>query len=338
MKRILALLLCTILLAGNLTSCLVEKIDSDTSKTEETTGIDTKDKHTHSYTESTVDADCTKGGYTEFTCSCGHSYKENETDPKGHSYSSKKLENSDTEFTCERCGDVYTEKSPETTAPETTAPVTTAPVTTTPPKKEETPEIADVPGTEMFNGVAFIGDSISLKLQYYHAKTRAAGNATFLCAGSYSANHAVNGTMLLTYQGQNMSPQDALKACGAKKVFILLGMNDIALVGIDKTIENWGVLISRIREKCPGIEIIIQAQTPVYSAGQKGSLNNANVDKYNVALKAFAASNGCGFLDVCTPMKDSSGGLKAEYCSDSFVHFTDAACILWIKLLKDYLS
>ncbi len=329
MKRIFALFLCFILLAGTLTSCLVEKVDSDPSNNVETTGGDASEKHTHSYVQSTVSPTCTEGGYTEFTCSCGDSYKENETDPIGHSYSSQELENGVTEFTCKNCGDYYTEGEPETTAP---------PETTVPPKSEDEPTIADIPGTEMFDGVAFIGDSISLKLRNYHAKTKAAGKAVFLCEGSYSVNHAVNKTMLVNYNGQSMNPWDALKACGAKKVFILLGMNDIALVGIDKTIENWGTLISQIRETCPGIEIIIQAETPIYTSGQKGGLTNANVDKYNKALKTFAAENGCGFLDVCTPMKDSSGGLKAEYCSDSFVHFTDAACILWIKLLKDYLA
>lgn len=187
-----------------------------------------------------------------------------------------------------------------------------------------------------FSESAFIGDSVTLKLRNYNTANGALGKTTFLCQGSYSVAHAVNNTMMLNYQGSEISPQDALKACGAKRVFILLGMNDIALHGIDKTIENWGVLIANIRSTCPGIEIYIQSGTPIYLAGEVGSLNNANMDKYNVQLQAFAQENGCTYIDMNTPFKNSSGGLAGAYCSDEYVHFTDAACDLWVKILSEY--
>ncbi|MBE6714799.1 MAG: hypothetical protein E7575_05895 [Ruminococcaceae bacterium] len=204
--------------------------------------------------------------------------------------------------------------------------------------ESEENNIPAVPGTEMFDNVAFVGDSISLKLQYYHAKTGEMGNATFLCSGSYAVRHAVDSTMLIPYKGQNMSPEDALALCGAEKVFILLGMNDIGLLGIDKTIENWGIFVERIKEKCPGIKIYIQSETPIYKSGEKGKLTNENVDAYNARLEQFARDNGCEYLDISFYMKDSSGGLLEKYCSDSFVHFTDEACKLWINLLKQCLA
>lgn len=201
---------------------------------------------------------------------------------------------------------------------ETTEPTQTQPVMT---------------AEEFFGKAAFIGDSVTLKLRNYNTKNGVLGDTTFLCQGSYSVGHAVNNTMMLSYQGNDVSPQDALKACGADRVFILLGMNDIALYGIDKTIENWGTLIANIRAECPDIEIYIQSGTPIYSGGQKGSLTNANMDKYNVRLKQFAKENGCYYVNVNTPFKDASGGLAEKYCSDAYVHFTDAACQLWVDIL-----
>ena len=41
--------------------------------------------HTHSYTSATVGATCTTAGYTEYTCACGDSYRE-EIPAKGHDY------------------------------------------------------------------------------------------------------------------------------------------------------------------------------------------------------------------------------------------------------------
>ena len=52
------------------------------------------DTHKHSYFAQTVQPDCEHGGYTEYSCSCGYSYKENITQPLGHDFS--------TEFTTDR--------------------------------------------------------------------------------------------------------------------------------------------------------------------------------------------------------------------------------------------
>lgn len=207
----------------------------------------------------------------------------------------------------------------------TTAP--TEPEPTTEPETEMTVE-------EFFDKSAFIGDSVTLKLRNYNAKNGVLGDTTFLCQGSYSVAHAVNNTMMLSYQGSDISPQAALKACGADRVFILLGMNDIGLWGIDKTMENWAVLIANIRAECPDIDIYIQSGTPIYTGGEKGSLNNTNMDKYNDRLEVFAAENDCYFINVNTPFKDNTGGLAPKYCSDKYVHFTDVACELWVKILS----
>ena len=189
-----------------------------------------------------------------------------------------------------------------------------------------------------FDDAAFIGDSVALKLQHYQAEYGSFGSATFFTTVSYSVNHAVNNTLFLIYQGREMTPEDALAACGAKKVFIQLGMNDIALVGIDKTIENWGVMLGRIREKNPDIEVYIQSGTPIYIGGEKGGLNNPNMDRYNERLKVFAEENGCHYIDIATVMKNEQGGLKAEFSLDKYVHVNYTACDAWAMVLKEYVG
>lgn len=194
-----------------------------------------------------------------------------------------------------------------------------------------------------FDDAAFLGDSVTMALRNYNVSTKALGKATFLCIGSYAVRHAIdivggNNVVSITYQGKAMRPEDALAACGAKKVFIMLGMNDIGLLGVDKTIQNWGILVQNIRSKCPDIEIYIQSGTPIYIGGEKRSLNNKNMDAYNVKLKAFAEENGCYFVDVAMYMKDANGGLAAEYCSDNYVHFTNAGSSCWAKVLRAFVG
>lgn len=77
----------------------------------------TSGKLPHSYTKTVVKADCLHGGYTEYVCSTcesgeGHSYRENETDPLGHSIKSTYVDHKHnggvftvgyTHEWCERC-------------------------------------------------------------------------------------------------------------------------------------------------------------------------------------------------------------------------------------------
>lgn len=215
---------------------------------------------------------------------------------------------------------------------------TTTPAETTQPPAETTAPPATEPKEtlkEFFDNAAFIGDSVTLKLRNYNTEFGALGDATFLCQGSYSVAHAVNNTMYLSYQGEDMTPQDALKACGVNKVFILLGMNDIGLYGVDETITNWGKLIENIRNVNPELDIYIQSGTPIYYQGETGGLTNAKMDEYNQKLQAFAQANDCVYVDIATPMKDSNNGLAKAYCSDDFVHMTNPGCALWFEIISE---
>jgi len=190
--------------------------------------------------------------------------------------------------------------------------------------------------SEFFDDAVFVGDSVTLKLSYYAASSGKLGDAQFLTRGSYGVAHAVMDTMLLTYQGKDMAVEDAISATGASKVFLMLGMNDIGLYGIDATIENWDLLIQRIQKSCPNVTIYIQSMTPIWTGGETGDLTNANMDSYNEKLKNFANNNDIDFIDVAPYMKDATGGMATRYCSDEYVHVTDLGAAAWIRVLKAY--
>ena len=84
------------------------------------------------------------------------------------------------------------------------------------------------------------------------------------------------------------------------------------------------------------MEVFIQSMTPVWTGGEKGGLNNTNVDKYNEKLAEFAEKRGFTFVDIAPYMKDSTNGLASAYCSDKYVHLTSAGADTWIKVLKAF--
>ena len=225
--------------------------------------------------------------------------------------------------------------------PEVTKPPATEPPATKPPAVDYGPPVLDPPTWEtvddsFFDDAVFVGDSVSLKLSYYANSSGKLGNAKFLVQGSYGAANAVTNKLLMSYQGQKMDLESAVAATGAKKLFIMLGVNDIAIYGVDKTINNWRTMLGRILEKSPDIEIYIQSMTPIWTGGEVGGLNNKRADQFNQALETFAGENGYTYIDVASYMKDSSGGLASKYCSDNYVHITTEGAKAWVKVLRAF--
>lgn len=194
-----------------------------------------------------------------------------------------------------------------------------------------------------FDDVAFVGDSVSLKLSYYAMASGELGDAQFFTAGSLGCANALwevsDKSVHPSYQGTKMRVEDCIANSGAKKVYIMLGMNDIGLYGIDATIENYTTLIGKIKEKSPDVTIVVQSMTPMTSTSNivGKNLNNDNIKTYNERLLELCEEQEWYFVDVASAMYDASGAaLKVEYCSDANemgVHFTEEGCKAWVEYL-----
>ena len=133
--------------------------------------------------------------------------------------------------------------------------------------------------------------------------------------------------------------EDSVAACGAKKLYIMLGMNDIAGGRYDGTLSNLSTVIARVLEKSPDVVLYFQSVTPRMEDSQTTKLNNEIIWTYNERLLQYCEDNGYYFIDVYSALCDEKGNLPADYCSDPVssggmgIHFTNAACAVWLDYL-----
>lgn len=194
---------------------------------------------------------------------------------------------------------------------------------------------------EYYGDSVFIGDSIMLGFRNYSAKKETfVHDIQFLAAGSYSARNA-----LKPVEGKNVHPMykgkkyqlwDAVPLIGSKRAFILFGMNDIGIVGLETSRDNYKAVIDRMVEASPDMEIHIISATYTLKDKGKGPLNNENIASYNELLQEMAKENDWGYIDLCTPISDKAGNLAAEYCSDGFAHLNKSAYAVWEEELTRY--
>lgn len=227
------------------------------------------------------------------------------------------------------------------TAAETATPAAAAatPEPTAAPKETAAPAdgsadakaAAKSPPAPWFDDTALLGDSISDGLRLYAARKRKSdpnflGKLQFLTVTAYNLRYAIaeKPKRLVRYGGRSMRPEEALQAMGARKAFILLGVNDI-FRNAQESRERYAILIDNIKRENPDIKLCLIAMTPICKAGEKDAFTNANVDEFNAMLKALANATGCRYMDMNGQLRGEDGGLRKEYSNDDFVHLKGTA-------------
>ena len=221
-------------------------------------------------------------------------------------------------------------------------------ITSVVPFRYQPPE-SDPVDPSWFDDAAFVGDSVSMYLTWY-AGSAGLGDATFLTAGSFSLVNALSpispNTVHPTYQGMPVTVEDGIVMSGAKKVFILLGMNDLSY-GVDISVERYQTLIQRIYQQAPDVQIFIQSTTPMTktSPSYTSVLNNTVISQFNDRMKELCQENGWYYLDVASVLTDSEGYLRDDYCSDPAgsgpnamgMHLLLPAMDAWVNYLRTHI-
>ena len=189
---------------------------------------------------------------------------------------------------------------------------------------------------EWFDDALFLGDSITATLQAWCTVNEAFGDAQFLAPKSYSIWKDVFPVRQIAYRAEYWTAREVIGETGAKKLFLMVGMNDIASDnGVENTMKYWDDYLAGIRESCPDVTVFIQSLVPTYKTAGSQGLGNEKVDRYNDELRSFCEENGCIYVDIASGLKDSDGNLVDAYSFDRYVHLNDDGAAVWAEQLKN---
>lgn len=187
----------------------------------------------------------------------------------------------------------------------------------------------------------FVGDSVSLGFARYCAKKEIMTDTVFLTAGSYSIGHALStntakdkGYQHPMYKGKETPVINAISEIKPENIYICLGINDIAGSGVEGTVKNYCKLINAIRKELSDANIYVVSTTFLVETAQKTNLNNLNLANLNHNMKLLCLKyDNLEYIDIMSSLQDEKFALKAEYCSDEYIHQTDSAYAVWAKAL-----
>ncbi len=203
---------------------------------------------------------------------------------------------------------------------------------------EEIPEVfeAGVPeGEEVdpayFSDAVFVGDSLTQGIQLYKII-----DTTVLANKGINLQSIYKTDKIRVSEGYTgVLPE--LERIQPNKIYVQLGMNDIAWRTKGDFIKLYGELIDEIRTTVPDSIIYIQSVFPVtgwYSEKDNG-IDNAKIIEYNKSLFELAEEKECYFLNVHSALIDENGVLPDSASPDG-IHLQADYYQRWFTYLKTH--
>lgn len=135
---------------------------------------------------------------------------------------------------------------------------------------------------------------------------------------------------------------DEITASHPKKIFLMIGTNDLARgVSVDTLLMNYEKIICDIQAASHNTELYLQSILPVNpNVGNNFSGHKKNSQKINEAnrlIKALAHKYKLVYIDLHKYFKDNQGYLNSKYTSDG-LHLNYDGYIFWKKKIKKFVT
>lgn len=201
--------------------------------------------------------------------------------------------------------------------------------------KRIAPEV-DFDPTQFFGDAVLIGDSVSHNMMVHELTTGLLGHPTILARKNVGVFNFVTYRLNPSYRGEEHPVEDIIPMTGAKKVFFLLGMNDIGYQTPQELTERYSVLIDRVREKAPKVDIYLQTCLPRYTSNNRFTGFNETIDEFNRQMTEMALERGCRVLDLAAYIEDHGNSMAKAYTLDYEAHLNYEGSVAWMNLLRAY--
>ena len=182
-----------------------------------------------------------------------------------------------------------------------------------------------------YSDAAFIGDSRTEALKTYG----------LLKGADYYTYKGLKVDTVFTepcidVDGSKMTVMDAIGRKQYKRIYIMLGVNELGWVSTDIFIDDYGKIIDKLKETQPGATIYVQSILPV--SAKKSEIdeiyNNPRINEFNGLIQAMAEEKGAIYLPVNTAVMDETGALPAGASTDG-VHPNIDYCRKWTAYLDE---
>ena len=174
------------------------------------------------------------------------------------------------------------------------------------------------------DNIVFIGNSITNMNEWWEA---------------FGDHNVVNRGVSGAITDEALENIEAIAVGKPKKVFIMMGTNDLGTAGICTTehvMQNVSLMVERLQKVSPDTELYIQSLLPSGHLGSGGTRTPERLQATNEALKAFCEAKDITYIDLWNDLTDvatNSNGMSYDK-----LHLTAKAYKIWCDKVAPYVK
>ena len=172
--------------------------------------------------------------------------------------------------------------------------------------------------------IVFIGNSITNMNEWWEA---------------FGDHNVVNRGVSGAITDEALANIEAVAAGKPKKVFMMLGTNDLGTAGIctpEHVLQNVTLMVERFQKVSPETQLYVQSLLPSGHTGSGGTRTEARLKATNEALKALCEEKGITYIDLWDDLTDvatNSNGFSYDK-----LHLTADAYKVWCDKVAPYVT
>jgi len=183
-----------------------------------------------------------------------------------------------------------------------------------------------------FSDAVFIGDS---RMEGFRNQS-GISTGTFLTGVGMDAENIFETPFISTESG-NITVYQALYNSDYKKVYIMLGTNNLGDYNYDDFKEKYRICLGEIRKILPKADFYVMEVAYVEESKVTTGdyVNNSNIDKLNEKILELCEQSDYNYIAINEVLSDGNRSLIKDASSDG-VHIYDSYCKLWLDYLKSH--
>ena len=188
-------------------------------------------------------------------------------------------------------------------------------------------------GADWFSDAVFIGNSLEQGFMLWSGlKTADIFAVQSISVSNIGTDHVIN-----VGGGTYLTILEAMARKSYRKVFVMLGINELSWASKETFYTKYAKLIDKIRELEPEAELYLQSMTPVTKKQSDASttFTNPRVMEYNEVIRQLAEDKECHYLFIHEAYADEEGCMPANTTDDG-IHPYPKYYAQWLTYLETH--
>ncbi len=130
---------------------------------------------------------------------------------------------------------------------------------------------------------------------------------------------------------------DPILSAKPSKIFLLIGVNDLAFNPPAYIVDNYEKIVSRITQETPATRLYLESILPIHNNLRRNGMKNEDIDLVNQGIQNIAKKYNLTYIDINTKFKNTEGALIESYSLDG-IHLNGEGYLLFRDIIKSYIN